>query len=123
MDFYLGGTLVGTDATEPYSLVVTNAPAGHQSPGGRRARQRRADGHLRHRAMCWWPTWGVTIISPADGAIYQNTNPITVSAFALLPSGTMTNVEFFVDGEKFGEDGTRALQRGVEQRQRAARTG
>jgi len=48
--------------------------------------------------------YGVTIASPADGTTYLNTNPITVSALALLPSGTVTNVEFRVDDIVFGRD-------------------
>src|SRR5262249_15686946 len=38
--------------------------------------------------------------------VFLNTNPITVSALPLLQSGAMTNVEFFVDGQKFGQDAT-----------------
>jgi hypothetical protein len=47
---------------------------------------------------------GVTLVSPADGTIFANTNPVTISAFILLPEGTMTNVDFFVDGQPIGSD-------------------
>lgn len=47
---------------------------------------------------------GITIMSPNDGATFLNTNPITVVAIGLLPSGTVTNIQFFVDGQKFAED-------------------
>src|SRR5262249_8738343 len=49
---------------------------------------------------------GVTIVSPVDGSTFLNTNAITVSAVGLLPSGAVTNVSFYVDGQKFGEDGS-----------------
>ncbi len=48
---------------------------------------------------------GVTIVSPADGTIFGNSNPIRVSVVGLLASGTITNVEFFVDDQKFAETG------------------
>ena len=51
----------------------------------------------------------ITILSPLDGAIFANTNPITVSGFALLPFGSITNVEFFVDRQPFGQDATHLL--------------
>ena len=49
---------------------------------------------------------GLTITSPAEDKIFQGTNPIPVSAVALLAGGSITNVNFFVDGVPFGQDGT-----------------
>jgi len=49
---------------------------------------------------------GVTITAPSDGASFGHASPITVNAFGLLSSGTITNIDFFADGQKFGQDGT-----------------
>src|SRR6185503_1333813 len=49
---------------------------------------------------------GITIVSPADGALFVNTNPLSVLAVASVTSGAITNVEFFVDDQKFGQDRT-----------------
>ena len=38
--------------------------------------------------------------------LQQHQSDHRLGAYVLLPSGTMTNVEFFVDGVKFGEDAT-----------------
>ncbi|HXG46831.1 MAG TPA: Ig-like domain-containing protein, partial [Methylomirabilota bacterium] len=46
---------------------------------------------------------GVTIVVPEDGSIYVNPTSIPVMVLERLPSGAITNVEFFVDGVKFGE--------------------
>ncbi|HKQ36862.1 MAG TPA: Ig-like domain-containing protein, partial [Verrucomicrobiae bacterium] len=50
---------------------------------------------------------GVTLLTPFEDTVFQTTtNPISVTAWAYLPSGTMTNIEFFVDNVKIGEDAT-----------------
>jgi hypothetical protein len=46
---------------------------------------------------------GVTIVTPADGTVFPNANPIRVGAVGLVPSGSITNVEFFVDDVKFAQ--------------------
>src|SRR6185503_17397724 len=49
---------------------------------------------------------GITIVSPTDGASYAGVLPatITINAVGLIPSGTLTNVEFLVDGLAIAED-------------------
>ena len=44
---------------------------------------------------------GVTMLTPFDGTTYLNTNPITATAWGYLPNGSITHVEFFVNGQKF----------------------
>src|SRR5688572_18885390 len=103
VDFYRGGGLIDSDASAPYSTTVVNAPLGTNSL---------AAVAVDNAGLSWTSAvvnvavlnLGVTIVSPADGSIYLSSNSITVSAVGLLNSGTMTNVEFFVDGTKFGED-------------------
>jgi acid phosphatase type 7 len=106
VDFYIGNTLFGSSSTAPYSAVVTNAPAGSnmiyavgldstgspvQSPA----------------VPIFVQKIGVTILTPFEDTVFQTTtNPITVTAWAYLLSGSITNIEFFVDGVKIGEDAT-----------------
>jgi hypothetical protein len=49
---------------------------------------------------------GVTILTPFEDSYYFSSTPIQVDAWAYLPAGTMTNVEFHLDGVKFADDDT-----------------
>jgi hypothetical protein len=105
VEFYRGASLLGSDTTSPYSLSVSNSPLGTNllsavavDGGGIRW----TSAVVRVVVL----NLGVTIVSPLDGAIFQNTNPVGVSVVASLPSGTITNVEFFADEQKFGQDAT-----------------
>ena len=105
VDFYRNGVLIGTDATAPYTSSDASAPLGtnnytavavdaanasYQSPA------------IAVRVV----NPGVVLTAPADSATFLNLNPITLTAAAVLATGTMTNVEFFVDAVKVGEDAT-----------------
>ncbi len=103
IDFYRNNTLLGSDAQPPYSLVVSNA-----APGTNTFYAVVVDNNGQ-----LWPsaplniavlTMGVNITDPPDGSLYANNDPIRVAALGYLTSGPLTNVEFFVDGQKFGED-------------------
>jgi hypothetical protein len=103
VDFYVGNTLFASRDTAPYSAVATNVPAGSNILY--------AVGIDSTGAPVQSPVVpifvqkiGVTILTPFEDAVFQNTNPITVTAWAYLPSGSITNIEFFVDGVKFGDD-------------------
>jgi acid phosphatase type 7 len=103
VDFYLGGSLFASSTTAPFSAVASNALLGVNQL---------YVAALDSAGLLWTSAVvnvrvlneGVTLLSPADGTTYLNTNPIPVSAVGLLRSGSITNVEFFVDGQKFGED-------------------
>jgi acid phosphatase type 7 len=102
VDFYVAGVLAGTDTTEPYSVIVSDAVAGTNSlvavvtdSAGVTATSTTVNIAVFN--------WGLTLISPVEGTTLANANPITAAAYAMLAEGTMTNVEFFVDGQKFGE--------------------
>ncbi len=104
VDFYSDDLFLGTASKEPYSVTVNNLP-----PGTNQLYAVVTDGIGLTASS---PTvnvavfnLGMTVVSPADGAIL-NANPTTIRAVAVLPSGTMTKVEFLVDGETVGEDET-----------------
>ncbi len=105
VEFYRGASLLGSDTAAPYSFSVSNSPLGTNlmsavavDGGG----VRWTSAVVRVAVL----DLGVTIVSPLTGTIYQNTNPIGVSVVASLPAGTITNVEFFADEQKFGQDAT-----------------
>jgi hypothetical protein len=103
VDFYRRGVFFASDDTPPFSAIASNAPPGSNSFQAI---------VLDSGGISWTSavvnvaveSVGVTILSPMDGTTFLNTNPITVSAVGMLPSGSITSVEFFVDGHKFGED-------------------
>jgi hypothetical protein len=105
VSLYRGTTLLGTLTNAPYSFVISNAPAGTNALY---ATATDTIGQVGTSAVVpvLVASVGVTIVSPLDGAVFGNTNPITVSAFTILPSGSIANVTFFVDGQPIGLDNT-----------------
>jgi hypothetical protein len=105
VEFYLGGQLIGTVANPPYAFTVPQPALGTNL-----FTAVAIDGNdqtwtsLPHRINYLNP--GATIVSPAEGAIFQNLNPVLVTTTVSVPSGSVTNVEFWVDGLKFGQDST-----------------
>jgi hypothetical protein len=103
VDFYRGGGLFGSDSQAPFSAVASNSPAGSNgfqvvAVDSSGARWTSAVVNVAVLNV------GVTLFSPPDGSLYLNTDPIAVSALVQLPVGSITNVDFFVDGQKFGQD-------------------
>ena len=78
---------------------LTTAPGPTQNDGNIYTEQNVAplDGNLP-------PT--VSITSPAEGTGFTAPSPITITADAADPDGTVTNVEFFVNGMLVGADNT-----------------
>ncbi|MEY2407909.1 MAG: acid phosphatase type 7 [Verrucomicrobiota bacterium] len=103
VDFYRGGTFIGTRSNSPYALILSNAPPGTNSLFAVAADSAGQIG-VSTPVNVLVASPGITIISPGDGAVLSRTDPITVSILPLLTSGAITNVDFFVDGQKFGQD-------------------
>jgi hypothetical protein len=102
---YGPGGMIGADTASPFSVVWANAPLGTN-----RLYAVMTDSASQVATSAVVTVFvvnpGVIITSPADNAVYLNTNAITVSAVALVAAGWVTNVEFFVDGQRFGADTT-----------------
>ena len=102
VNFQRNGTVFATVANPPYTTTLLEA-----TPGTNSLSAVMTDG----AGLSWTSAvvnvlvlhQGLTILSPADGATFLNTNPIAVAAVGLLAAGTLTNVEFFANGQKFGE--------------------
>ena len=103
VDFYRNGTLFASDAMAPFSVVTSDSPPGTNTFYA--VGINGAGASIQSSAVnVFVQSIGVTLLTPADGAVFLNTNPITVTAHAYLPVGSITNIEFFVDGLKFAED-------------------
>ena len=108
VDFYVGGSLFASKSAAPYSAVATDIPAGSNSVYVIAYDNAGAPVQSPVQRI-FVQSIGVTLLTPFEDTVYLNTNPITVTAWAYLPSGSITNVEFFVDGVKFGEAATPPL--------------
>ena len=105
VDLYRNGSFLATSTDESFTFLVAQPSFGTNlftavaldSAG-------QSWTSAVHRVLYLTP--GATITSPLDGAVFQNTNPITVTALGAVPSGSITNIEFFVDDLKFGQDST-----------------
>ena len=103
--FYASNGLIGADTTSPFSVVWSNAPLGTNSLFAvmkDSAGQTLVSASISVSIL----NLGLVVSSPTYGAVFTNTNPITVSASVVLVSTTMTNVSFFADGLKFADDTT-----------------
>src|SRR5262249_40531976 len=105
VDLYRTGGLLGSVTNPPYDFTLASPPPGTNSF---------AAIALDSAGLSWTSavvnvavlSLVLNLVPPPDAAVFLNTNPITVSALPLLQSGRMTNVEFFVDEQKFGQDAT-----------------
>ncbi|HMJ66387.1 MAG TPA: Ig-like domain-containing protein, partial [Candidatus Binatia bacterium] len=103
VDLYRGGILIGSDSAAPYSITASNSPL---------ATNMFFAVAVDSAGLSWTSAVvrvavldiGVTIVSPPDGQLYANANPITINAATLLTAGAMTNVQFLADGVTVGED-------------------
>jgi hypothetical protein len=102
VNFYRGPQLLGSATAIPCNINVKNAPAGTNSLY---AVAMDSIGQIRTSAVVsvLVASVGITIASPSADAVFNNANPITVSAFPMLPTGSITNVSFFVDGQLIGQ--------------------
>jgi len=105
VDFYRGGTLFASVSNAPFNAVATNSPAGSNSFYVV-AIDNTGTAIQSSIVTVFVQSIGVTLLTPAQDTMFMNTNPIGVTAWGYLPSGAITNIDFYVDGQKFGSDGT-----------------
>ena len=107
VEFYAGATLIGSDATAPYSMSWSNVAAGTYSLT---AVARDDDGSTSTSAARsitvnpanQAPTASLT--APANGATFAAPAPITVTATAGDPDGTVATVKFYAGATLIGTD-------------------
>jgi len=106
VEFLVDGAVVNTDNTAPYSYNWTATAGNHvitaratDNAGG----QTTSTGVNISVGVVVPPT--VSITSPANGATFVlSSTPVTIAANAADSDGTVSQVEFFVDGTSVGVD-------------------
>lgn len=109
VEFFVNGQSIGTDASSPYSINWTISNWGSYNLT---ATATDNEGALTTSTAIsisatqpnQAPT--VSISSPSNGAVYSNLDGISISASASDVDGTVSSVEFFVDGQSVGTDAT-----------------
>lgn len=116
VDFYVGGSLVGSDTTSPYGVTWSDVPGGTysltavaQDDTGTRtmsvARAVTVTGSNVTATSNAPPM--VSLTSPADGATFSAPATISLSASASDSDGTIASVEFYTGGTtQIGTDTT-----------------
>lgn len=111
VDFYRRGSpftapvLFASDSTPPFNAVAENVPVGTNTFYVA-AFDSLGNPVESPTASVLVQNVGVTLLTPFEDTMYLSAAPITVSAWAFLPAGTITNIEFLVDGVKFAEAAT-----------------
>jgi hypothetical protein len=105
VSLYNGPRLLGSTTNTPHNFVVSNPPVGTNSFYAVAADSLGQVGTSAVvRVLC--ANVGITLTAPSDTVTFLSTNPLAVSAFSMLPAGSITNVRFFVDGQLIGQDST-----------------
>jgi hypothetical protein len=108
VDFYQGATLIGSDATAPYSITWSNAPAGSYSLTARATDDDGAVTASAARTITVNPPPNqppsVALTSPANGSTYTAPATVTLSASASDTDGTIVRVDFYQGATLIGSD-------------------
>jgi hypothetical protein len=109
VEFYSSSRLLGTTPTEPYEVLVSNALPGSNSIYAvvMDTLNQRATSAVVSILIT---SLDLTVISPPDGAMFMYGSAVNFAVYNALPTGVMTNVEFFANGEKIGEDRSAPLR-------------
>ncbi|QKX05475.1 T9SS type A sorting domain-containing protein [Aquimarina sp. TRL1] len=109
--FYSGNTKLGEDTTAPYEYVWQNAAAGSYSLTVKATDNEGGTGMSSAVSITVEGGGSNTpptakIMSPANGATFDQGAPIVVDVTAKDSDGTIAKVEFFSNGTKIGESTT-----------------
>jgi chitodextrinase len=109
VDFYRGTTLIGSDTSSPYSVTWSNAPAGSYSltavaVDDDGATTTSAARSVTVSAANAAPS--VSLIAPADGAVFTAPANISIDATATDADGTVSRVDFYRGTTLIGSDST-----------------
>jgi hypothetical protein len=110
VDIYRTDIRVASSTNAPFTVVATDTPVGTNTfyavVFGSTSQS-----YTSATVNVFVQNVGVTLLQPLDGSYWNffgSTSPIPVTAWAYLPagSGSITNIEFYVDGQYFGQDST-----------------
>lgn len=102
VSLYRGSTLLGSVSQPPYDFQINQAPVGTNSLYAVAMDNSSSSGTSAVLRVLVAGE-GLTLTSPVDNAVFPNSNPILLSAFAMLGTGSLTNVSFSVDGRAVAE--------------------
>ena len=108
VDFYAGATLLGSDASSPYSIAWSNVPAGTYSLTAVATDDDNGSTTSAARTITvngpanTPPT--VSLTGPANGATFTAPATVTVSANASDSNGTIARVDFYQGATLIGTD-------------------
>ena len=99
VEFYAGGSMIGSDSSNPYSVTWSNAPAGtHTLTAVARDNAGATTTSGSRQITISAPTNSaptVTLTSPTNGATFTAPAAVSMAATAADMNGTITKVEFY----------------------------
>jgi hypothetical protein len=107
VEFFVDGVSAGVDNTAPYTANYTAAAGSHTltaratDNGGAQTTSSAITINVSNN-----PPPAVSITSPVNGAVFVAPAPVTVNVNATDANGTVTLVEFYVNGTLIGSDAT-----------------
>ena len=106
VEFFAGGTLVGTDTTSPYTFTWSNVPAGTYALTAKATDNGGASSVSAARTVTVTSNAApqVTLTAPAAGQSFAYGAPIALSANASDTDGSVAKVEFFAGTTRLSTD-------------------
>lgn len=110
VEFYVDGQKVGQDATAPYRMTLTSLAVGVHTVYAAVVDNENATATsssvsiIVNSVSNTNQTPNVSIAAPNDNAQFNEGDNITVSANAWDVDGSVSKVEFYIDGQKVGQD-------------------
>jgi hypothetical protein len=109
VEFFNGTTLLGQDATAPYSFLWSNVPAGNYSLTARATDSQNGVTTSAAVAVSVAPVSinqppVVSLTSPVNNSSYASSVTVMLTAVASDADGSIAKVEFFNGATKLGED-------------------
>jgi RHS repeat-associated protein len=102
VDFFDGATFVGTATAAPFSIILNNVAAGAHTYTAVATDNRNATATSAAVAISVNAAPTVSITAPAANAVFNALASITVTASAADTDGTVSQVQFFANGNPIG---------------------
>ncbi len=104
VQFFRDGVLLGTDTTSPYSYAWSNVPPGTYTLKARAMDNLGATTDSAPRTLTVGANQApmVALTAPANGTSVVAGKPVTLTATASDPDGTISNVKFYAQAPTFG---------------------
>ncbi len=107
VEFFSGNTKLGEDLTSPYSFTWTSVPTGGYTLSAKATDDQAATVISAAVNIIVSPSPNapvVDITSPENNSTFNSGTPVTITADASDPNGSVSRVEFYAGNDKLGED-------------------